>query len=190
MLLCKTHFSWHNIISNELTSSARSILSSGCEARPQAYKNLSCNKGLLPLTKSKNSKMAFKDSGVWANVTASTSWGLWGKRIIEFYNIFQLVHWRTIQFLTQNFTWYVAFCIIFKAVFNYIYSIGINTQDWKGYPLIILWVVWYSQILFLFLPQRILTFVIIAHAEQDNDSLNGVEKSFILKLNSNITSDE
>lgn len=56
-----------------LTSRAWSILSSGCDAKPHAYRNLSCRTRPSASVKFRNSSMASRDAAVWEDVTASTT---------------------------------------------------------------------------------------------------------------------
>ena len=50
-----------------------SILSLGCDAKPQAYRNLSCSTRPLASVKLRKLSMASSEAGVWAEVTASTT---------------------------------------------------------------------------------------------------------------------
>lgn len=56
-----------------LTSRAWSILSSGWDAKPHAYRNLSCRTTPSASVKLRNSSMASRDAAVWDDVTASTT---------------------------------------------------------------------------------------------------------------------
>lgn len=69
-------FNWLRDKEACLTRRAWSILSSGCEAKPHAYRNLSCRTRPLASVKLRNSSMASRDAAVWEDVTASTTWGL------------------------------------------------------------------------------------------------------------------